>query len=769
MSKEPAHTLKSKWSLPYNRQLLIYSILLSVIPVLLFGLISSTFSKRAIQHEVDEKQQLTLQQLKYQVDTFLYNIEFASLQITNDMTIEKSLDVGISMDNPVALQTTLDMLERVKNYRSYSDINYDVTLVYNKYDYVYSSRYGIIPLLEFPYRSIIEALPKVIDRYVVVPPKVYPDQEQLILVRPIQSTAAPAKGLLVMEVDAKRFYQFFQSLKLSHGSQLMIIDHEGRIVMSQNETQIGSKFHTLVGQDLEPFLGNGPGTIIQINDTRYRLSLEQSSMNQWTYMALTPMNELMQKSRALSQMTWLFVAGLAIIWTIISFFGSRKMFDPLKHLAVKINQQSKQKHDVLQTIDDYIQRSQELTQKLQEEMNNRLPGMKEYVFLQLLNGEISEQSFLEQANKYDIPLGGKYYYVCVIAIDQFIEFKQKYIGRDRALMMYALSKTIQEICEEHQPCFVVSQETAKFAFIYNANSQDSESEMILQQICDKIRDKIDMYFGWSVTISFCRARDNLKQIHSGYLEAQELHHLSFWIGKNRTIFNDNLDHMEPTLLTYRALAKNKKLLLSRLAEGDLEAAEAQFSHIVTTVLEPASNSPQANSFFVHLIGDVDSILEESGTDLVRLFGDEIYQWVYSHKSIAEYTEWFQQTFFPKIRQYLGSLNPAEKQSLIRQTTQYVQQHFESDLSLQLVAEQLNVQSYNLSRYFKEVMDMNFIDYVIMFRMNKAKEWLTYSDMSIKEIAERLRYASTQNFTRVFKQMTGIPPGKYRLDQRNQGN
>ncbi|RAV17722.1 hypothetical protein DQG23_26735 [Paenibacillus contaminans] len=41
-------------------------------------------------------------------------------------------------------------------------------------------------------------------------------------------------------------------------------------------------------------------------------------------------------------------------------------------------------------------------------------------------------------------------------------------------------------------------------------------------------------------------------------------------------------------------------------------------------------------------------------------------------------------------------------------------------------------------------------------------------MSIKEITERLRYASMQNFTRVFKQMTGVPPGKYRSDWRQSG-
>ncbi|MNP45807.1 HTH-type transcriptional regulator YesS [compost metagenome] len=99
---------------------------------------------------------------------------------------------------------------------------------------------------------------------------------------------------------------------------------------------------------------------------------------------------------------------------------------------------------------------------------------------------------------------------------------------------------------------------------------------------------------------------------------------------------------------------------------------------------------------------------------------------------------------------------------------YIHEHFDQDFSLQQIAGELGVSSSQLSRFFKQTMDMNFVDYVLYYRISKAKEWLVYSDMTIKEISDRLRYTTTQNFTRVFKQITGVPPGKYRSDFRLDG-
>jgi AraC-like DNA-binding protein len=90
---------------------------------------------------------------------------------------------------------------------------------------------------------------------------------------------------------------------------------------------------------------------------------------------------------------------------------------------------------------------------------------------------------------------------------------------------------------------------------------------------------------------------------------------------------------------------------------------------------------------------------------------------------------------------------------------------ETDISQQQLADLVGLSPTQLSRLFKEQMNVTYADYLIQYRMEKAKHWLEYTDMPIKTIAERLRYTTVQNFTRIFKQVVGVPPAQYRKQLR----
>jgi AraC-like DNA-binding protein len=49
----------------------------------------------------------------------------------------------------------------------------------------------------------------------------------------------------------------------------------------------------------------------------------------------------------------------------------------------------------------------------------------------------------------------------------------------------------------------------------------------------------------------------------------------------------------------------------------------------------------------------------------------------------------------------------------------------------------------------------------------AVKWLAETDMSVKEISERLHYNNSQNFIRSFRKTEGITPGEYRKLRKEQ--
>jgi AraC-like DNA-binding protein len=65
--------------------------------------------------------------------------------------------------------------------------------------------------------------------------------------------------------------------------------------------------------------------------------------------------------------------------------------------------------------------------------------------------------------------------------------------------------------------------------------------------------------------------------------------------------------------------------------------------------------------------------------------------------------------------------------------------------------------------FKKETGLTFSDFLAQYRLRFAKKWLVETDMTILEIATRLKYANSTPFIRYFSKATGVTPGTYRKD------
>lgn len=91
--------------------------------------------------------------------------------------------------------------------------------------------------------------------------------------------------------------------------------------------------------------------------------------------------------------------------------------------------------------------------------------------------------------------------------------------------------------------------------------------------------------------------------------------------------------------------------------------------------------------------------------------------------------------------------------------------YDRDLSLDMVADRLHYNPNYLSNVFKKETGENFGDFIQNYRLEIAKKWLKETTLSVKEIAERLKYRNSQNFIRFFKKKESVTPGEYRKKNR----
>src|SRR6478736_10020557 len=99
---------------------------------------------------------------------------------------------------------------------------------------------------------------------------------------------------------------------------------------------------------------------------------------------------------------------------------------------------------------------------------------------------------------------------------------------------------------------------------------------------------------------------------------------------------------------------------------------------------------------------------------------------------------------------------------IWKTRKFIEEHSDEELSLRRVAKAVNIHPNYLSERFKQVIGMNFVEYVARTRFERACKLLRDGDLRISEIAFAAGFQSLSQFNRVFKKFSGKSPTQYRV-------
>lgn len=99
--------------------------------------------------------------------------------------------------------------------------------------------------------------------------------------------------------------------------------------------------------------------------------------------------------------------------------------------------------------------------------------------------------------------------------------------------------------------------------------------------------------------------------------------------------------------------------------------------------------------------------------------------------------------------------------LVYQTVAYISSHFREEVTLGMMAEDIGVSKYVLSRIFSKTFHRNFNQYLNDERLNYAIMCLEHSDLSITQICMDSGFDSQRTFNRVFKERYKVAPREYR--------
>lgn len=91
----------------------------------------------------------------------------------------------------------------------------------------------------------------------------------------------------------------------------------------------------------------------------------------------------------------------------------------------------------------------------------------------------------------------------------------------------------------------------------------------------------------------------------------------------------------------------------------------------------------------------------------------------------------------------------------------INERLSGDISLEEIARRVEISPFYFSKLFKEETGANFIDYLTMARIERAKGYLRDEARSVKEISAAAGYGDPNYFSKLFKKVVGLTPTEFR--------
>jgi YesN/AraC family two-component response regulator len=92
---------------------------------------------------------------------------------------------------------------------------------------------------------------------------------------------------------------------------------------------------------------------------------------------------------------------------------------------------------------------------------------------------------------------------------------------------------------------------------------------------------------------------------------------------------------------------------------------------------------------------------------------------------------------------------------------YIREYYGTEISMQSVARAMNYSDAYFCKLFKQCFKVNFSAWLNEYRIDRAREMLQNTRLSVREVSTACGYSDANYFARVFKRVTGKTPSEYR--------
>lgn len=135
----------------------------------------------------------------------------------------------------------------------------------------------------------------------------------------------------------------------------------------------------------------------------------------------------------------------------------------------------------------------------------------------------------------------------------------------------------------------------------------------------------------------------------------------------------------------------------------------------------------------------------------------------THKKLDDLSIFEANTLFRRILQeiFFRCKNNNSLDNEYEKIIEYIECHYMEDLTVSEIAEKFSITENRITYIFKKYTGAGIKEYIIMFKINIAKELLKTTNLQIVEISQKVGFEDQFYFSRIFKKKCGISPLNYK--------
>ncbi|RXJ02528.1 AraC family transcriptional regulator [Anaerobacillus alkaliphilus] len=756
-------------------KLLAFILFLSTFPIIIVGTFSYIKTSDAIYQKVMQEKVQSIYQINTNVEQVLKTIDHSLTYFVNSSFLKETLKEPMGA-------------EQFQNYRQLKqELNYlqtfdtgieDILIVSLEKKWLVNNN-GLRTLdnldiehqfseyLRSPYntRWILESKDTVVNEDNDFIESLLPCGYSVKLVKQLPLITSNKTGLSTASIPSCYLANILTSS--SDTEMLMILDSQFRVLAHNDQSLIGTNYSNLPvvellsAPDFQPS-GQLTATIDSIN---YTLTYRKSDYNGWLYLSVISNEELKSEATAIGLFTLYVCMSVLIGCLVFSWFGSKRLYKPINQLyktmmsSIKTTTLQKQLHkDELEVIGDRIHHMLAENKELEVKIQGQVDQLRQLFMVRLLDGHLGEEELMMKYLSYDF--NSKWKQLCVLTLQIDTIENTKYSPGQKDLLLFTINNIIEDIIPEDQRLTPILRKDVQITIILSNHETMEEYENFIHEeairIQTKVKEELDLPISIGVSLPFSK----LSKSREAYLEGVEALKHRIKSGMNSILYYKNIETGSSLQTFFPENIKNE--LFDAIKLGEKEKAEEALSMLISTIFSKDLNPNQYQISLIRLLNDLILLTQTLGVELEN-FDDKksLYDQLFELKSIEEIGNWFKESIiFPLVSSLEERINSQYK-NISDKIIHIIQQEYDTDISLEAIAERLHYNPNYLSSIFRKETNISFSEYVSMYRLNMAKKMLVESDLSIKEIAEMFRYNNSQNFIRSFKKKEGITPGKYR--------